>query len=335
MKSRVLATATIAAVIWLVPTRTTAQTLKTPWGDPDLQGVWDYRSITPLERPRQFGDRALLTDAEVKELEARAAKRMDEAPDENAPAGTVHPSYWTDPGRKVTESRRTSLITSPADGRIPPLTPEAQARAAARGGGGRGGGPGVRAGGRADSWLDRTALERCITWGLPTAILPGLYNNNIEIVQSPGYVAITHEMVHDTRIIPVNGRAHLPPTMRNWMGDSRGRWEGDTLVVETTNFSPKLPYRGATPNMKLTERFRRVSKDAVEFSVTVEDPATWTQPWTASLMMRPSEGPLVEYACHEGNYGLRNILEVARDEEAAAAKEAAAKKPADNAGAKP
>jgi hypothetical protein len=322
MKTRLIVLATLTATVWLTPLAASAQTaLKTPWGDPDIQGVWDYRSITPLERPRQFGDRAYLTDAEVKEMEARAAKRMDEAPEEGGPAGTVHPSYWTDPGRKVTESRRTSLIIDPPDGRIPPLTAEAQARQPAGRGRGAGAGAagGVRSGGRADSWLDRSSLERCITWGLPTAILPGLYNNNIEIVQGPGVVAITHEMVHDTRVIPLDGRNHLPASMRNWMGDSRGRWEGDTLVVETTNFSPKLPYRGATPNMKLTERFRRVDKDTIDFKITVEDPATWTAPWTVQLMMRPSEGPLVEYACHEGNYGLRNILEVARDEEKAAA----------------
>jgi hypothetical protein len=322
MKTRLIVLATLTAGVWLTPFAASAQTsLKTPWGDPDIQGVWDYRSITPLERPRQFGDRAYLTDAEVKEMEARANKRMDEAPAEGAPASTIHPSYWTDPGRTVTESRRTSLIIDPPDGRIPALTPEAEARRPA--GRGRGAGPGaaggMRAGGRADSWLDRSSLERCITWGLPTAILPGLYNNNIEIVQAPGVVAITHEMVHDTRVIPLDGRKHLPDSMRNWMGDSRGRWEGDTLVVETTNFSPKLSYRGATPNMKLTERFRRVDKDTIDFKITVEDPATWTAPWTVQLMMRPSEGPLVEYACHEGNYGLRNILEVARDEEKAAA----------------
>jgi hypothetical protein len=311
----------LTAAVWLTPLGASAQTMKTPWGDPDIQGVWDYRSITPLERPRQFGDRQFLTDAEVKEMEARANKRMDEAPAEGAAASTIHPSYWTDPGRTVTESRRTSLIIDPPDGRIPPLTPDAEARRPA--GRGRGAGPGGRPGGRADSWLDRSALERCITWGLPTAILPGLYNNNIEIVQGPGIVAITHEMVHDTRVIPIDGRAHLSPSIRNWMGDSRGRWEGDTLVVETTNFSPKLPYRGATPNMKLTERFRRVDKDTIDFKITVEDPTTWTAPWTVQLMMRPSEGPLVEYACHEGNYGLRNILEVARDEEKAAAEKAA------------
>ena len=292
----------------------------TPWGHPDIQGTWDYRSITPLERPQQYGDRAFLTDKEVADLEARAAKRMDEAPAEDAPAGTIHAAYWTDPGRKVEESRRTSLIIDPPNGRVPPLV----ADRARQGGGGRRGGGANRQGGRADSWLDRSPLERCITWGLPTAILPGLYNNNIQIVQSPDSVAITHEMVHDTRVIPLDGRPQLPKVLGQWMGHSRGHWEGNTLVVETTNFSDKISYRGAATTMKLTERFTRVGKDKIDFKITVEDPTTWTAPWTAAFSMRPSEGPLYEYACHEGNYGLRNILEVARDEEAAAA--AAAKK---------
>jgi hypothetical protein len=312
------------------PAPTATSTYKvpmTPWGHPDLQGVWDYRSITPLERPAQYGDRAFLTDKEVQDLEARANKRMDEPPEEGAGAGTIHPSYWTDPGRTVTESRRTSLIVDPPNGRIPALTPEAQARQRSGGGGGRGGGGrgggGQRAGGRADSWLDRTSLERCITWGLPTAILPGLYNNNIEIVQSPTHVAITHEMVHDTRLIPLDGRPMPSAALAQWLGHSTARWEGQTLVVETSNFNNRYTYRGAT-NLKLTERYTRVGKDNIDFRLTVEDPTTWVQPWTAAFSMRTSEGPLVEYACHEGNYGLRNILEVARDEEKAAA-EAAAK----------
>jgi hypothetical protein len=291
----------------------------TAWGHPDLQGTWDYRSVTPLERARQYGDREFMTDEEVAVLETRAAKRMDEPPPEDGPAGLIHAPYWTDPGRSVDESRRTSLIVDPPDGRIPAMTPEARERQAA---GRRGGGPN-RSGGRADSWLDRSALERCITWGLPTAILPGLYNNNIQIVQSPDYIAITHEMVHDTRLIPLDGRPHLPNVLGQWMGHSRARWEGNTLVVETTNFSEKISYRGASTTMRLTERYTRVAPDRVEFRLTVEDPTTWTAPWTAAFSMRTSEGPLFEYACHEGNYGLMNILEVARDEEKAAAEAAA------------
>jgi hypothetical protein len=292
-----------------------AAVARTPWGHPDLQGTWDYRSITPLERPAQYGERQYMTDDEVKALEERARKRMEEPPPDEAPAGTVHAAYWTDPGRNVDDDRRTSLIIDPPDGRVPALVDPAAGR------GGRGGraGGGARPGGRADSWLDRSLLERCITWGLPTASLPGLYNNNIQIVQSPDHVVIVHEMVHDARVIPLDGRPRVTGTaMRNYLGESRARFDGDTLVVETTNFGTKTNYRGANVNLKLTERYRRVNENRVELLLTVEDPTVWTKPWTVKLGMRPSEGPLVEYACHEGNYGLRNILEVARDEEKAA-----------------
>ena len=300
---------------------------RTPWGHPDVQGTWDYKTITPLERSPQFGDRQYLTDEEVKTMEARAAKRMDEPPPDEAPAGTVHAAYWTDPGRNVDDDRRTSLIIDPPNGRVPPTVASTAGRGGAgraggggagrAGGGGRGGG---RPGGRADSWLDRSLLERCITWGLPTASLPGLYNNNIQIVQSPDHVVIVHEMVHDARVIPLDGRPRVTGTaMRQYLGESRGRFEGDTLVVETTNFSNKTSYRGANTNLKLTERYRRIDDRRLELLLTIEDPTVWTAPWTVKLNMRPTEGDLVEYACHEGNYGLRNILEVARDEEKAAA----------------
>ena len=290
---------------------------RTPWGDPDLQGVWDYRTITPLERRPEAGDRAFYTDDEITELEARAARRMDQPPDENTPANLVHAQYMTDPGRFVDESRRTSLIIDPPNGRMPPLTPEAEARQAqARAAAGP-----ARPGGRADSYLDRTLLERCLTRGLPGAILPGLYNNNIRISQAPGQVAIVHEMVHETRIVPLDGTPFSD--MRGYMGESRGHWEGDTLVVETRNFNGKARYRGAGENLRLTERYARVAPDAIEFQMTIEDETQWVQPWTVAYLMRTSEGELYEYACHEGNYGLRNILENARAEERAAAEAAA------------
>jgi hypothetical protein len=302
----------------------------TSWGDPDLQGTWDYKSITPLERNASLGDRQFYTDAEIKEMEGRAGRRMDEPPPANERAGTIHAAYWTDPGRLVDESRRTSLIIDPPNGRIPPTvggrrgaaaptTGDEEAPAAGAGrGAGRGGG-GRAGGGRADSWTDRSLLERCITWGIPTATLPGLYNNNIQIVQSPSYVTITHEMVHDTRVIPIEGRGAPTTRLPGWLGNSVARWEGDTLVVETKNFNGRVSYRGSTTNLHLTERFRRVGRDNIDFRLTVQDPTVWTAPWTVALTMRTSEGPLIEYACHEGNYGLRNILEVARDEEKAAA----------------
>jgi hypothetical protein len=284
---------------------------KTPWGDPDLQGVWDYKTITPLERPANFGDRQFLNDEEVARLESNAAKRLDSPPDENTPANLVHAPYMTDPGRKVDEDHRTSLIVDPPNGRIPPMTADAQLRLTTRRAGGRDGG--------ADGPENRSSLERCITWGLPTAILPGLYNNNIRILQGPGYVAITHEMVHDTRIVPLDGRPGLSSKMHQWFGDSRGHWEGNTLVVETANFSDKTNYRGSGATLHMVERFTRTGRNTVEYRLTVDDPTTWTKPWTVEEHMRTSEGDLYEYACHEGNYGLHNILEAARDEEKAAA----------------
>jgi hypothetical protein len=263
---------------------------RTPWGDPDLQGVWDYKTITPLERPAAMGDRQFLNDEEVTRLEGNAAKRLDQPPDENTPANLVHAPYMTDPGRKVDEDRRTSLIVDPPDGRVPPLTAEAQQRLAMRRGGGRDGG--------ADGPESRSSLERCITMGLPSGNLPTLYNNNIRIVQGPGYVAITHEMVHDTRLIPLDPRPALSPKIHQWFGDSRGHWDGNTLVVETKNFSDKTNYRGSGATLHLVERFTRTGKNAVEYRVTLDDPTTWIRPWTVELHMRTSEGDLYEYACH-------------------------------------
>jgi hypothetical protein len=285
----------------------------TSWGDADLQGVWDYRTITPMERRPELGDRAYYTDEEVAQLEGRAARRMEQPPDENTPANLVHAEYLTDPGRHLDESRRTSLIIEPANGRMPPLTPEAQARQDRT----RAAAAPPRPGGRADSYTDRSLLERCITRSSAGAPLPTLYNNNIRIAQAPGYVAIVHEMVHETRLVPLDGSSF--GNVRSYLGESRGHWEGDTLVVETRNFNGKAPYRGATTNLRVTERYTRVGADKIDFKVTFEDETQWTQPWTAAYSMRTGEGELYEYACHEGNYGLRNILENARDEERKAA----------------
>jgi hypothetical protein len=286
-------------------------TPRTPWGDPDLMGVWDYKTITPLERPQNMAGRALLTDEEVTRLEGAAAKNLDQPPDENTPVGLVHAPYMTDRGRKVLDDRRTSLIIEPADGKVPPLTPEAQARSAMRRGGRDGG---------ADGPESRSTAERCITYGFPSAILPTLYNNNIRILQGPGYVAITHEMIHETRIVPLDGRPALGTKIHEWFGDARGHWEGDTLVVEMRNFSDKTSYRGSGATLHTVERFTRVGKDSLNFQLTIDDPQTFVRPWTAALPMRTSEGPIYEYACHEANVGLYDILEVARDEEKAAAK---------------
>ena len=282
---------------------------RTPWGHPDLQGTWDYRTITPLERARELGTREFYTEEEKKALEARAGRRMDGPPEEIRP-GLTHAQYWTDPGRFVADGYRTSLVVEPADGRIPALTPEGRARQA-------------RAPNRANtvnaSWLDRGNQERCITYGLPSASLPTLYNNNIQIVQSPDSVVIVHEMIHEARVVPLDGRERLNDGLRHWIGSSRGRWDGDTLVVETTNFNGKNNYRGSTTGLHLTERYTRVGENRLELRLTVSDPTTWEKPWTVLLPMRPTEGELIEYACHEHNLSMVNILEVARDAEKAAA----------------
>ncbi len=288
---------------------------RTSWGDPDLQGIWDYRTITPLERRPELGDREYYTDEEIAQLEGRAAKRLDEAPDTTVQSGLVHADYLTDPGRHVDESRRTSLIVDPKTGKIPPLTPEAKERqdkaTAVRTAAG-----GAVAGGRVDSYHDRPLYERCITRGLPATILPTLYNNNIRIAQSPGFVAIVHEMIHETRVVPLGGSfGHV----RSYLGESRGHWEGDTLVIETRNFNGKAGFRGSGENLVLTERYTKVAPDKIDFRLTFNDASQWTQPWTVAYFMRPSEGEMYEYACHEGNYGLRNILQEARDADAAAA----------------
>ena len=238
-------------------------------------------------------------------------------PTRTRPVDLVHAEYLTDPGRYLDESRRTSLIVEPANGRMPPLTPEAQARQdRARAATAAAAAP-ARPGGRADSYADRSFLERCITRGSAGLPLPTLYNNNIRIAQAPGFVAIVHEMVHETRLVPLDDSPF--GNVRSYLGESRGRCEGDTLVVETRNFDGKAPYRGAGTNLRVTERYTRVGPERIDFKVTFEDETQWTQPWTAAYSMRSGEGELYEYACHEGNYGLRNILENARDEERKAA----------------
>jgi hypothetical protein len=282
---------------------------RTPWGDPDLQGTWDYRTITPLERARELGTREFYTEEEKKALEARAGRRMDGPPEEIRP-GLTHAQYWTDPGRFISDGYRTSLIIDPPDGRIPAVTAEGKARQA-------------RAPNRNNSvnasWLDRGNQERCITYGLPSASLPTLYNNNIQIVQAPGVAVIVHEMIHEARVVPLDGQPQLHGDVRAWIGSSRGRWEGDTLVVETTNFNGKNSYRGSTTGLHLVERYTRVGENRLELRLTVSDPTTWEKPWTVLLPMRPTEGEIIEYACHEHNLSMFNLLEVARDAEKAAA----------------
>jgi len=282
---------------------------RTSWGDPDLQGTWNNGTITPLERPRGAGEKALLTKAEEEEINDQSDTR---ASVENRPrdaAQDVELAYdqvWWDRGKSI---GRTSLIVQPTDGRLPPLTPRGEKLMAER--------EAARAArGAFDSWTDRPLQERCILYhGVPP--LPTGYNNNYEITQAPGVVAILHEEIHEVRIIPLDGRPHAGSSIRQWMGDSRGHWEGDTLVVETTNFRDDATFRfPADPaTLRVIERFRRVAPDAIDYSFTVENPTFYSSPWTATLPMRPGDGLIYEYACHEGNYAIVHVLQGHRAEE--------------------
>ena len=283
---------------------------KTPWGDPDLQGTWSNQTLTPLERPREFANKPVLTEAEAAAYE----KRLVEAGNvDNRTPGTVqdvnlaYNQVWWDRGNKIVADRRSSLIVDPPDGRIPALTPAAQKRREEE----------RKASANenfAASWLDFDVYSRCIIRSALPRLSTG-YNNNYEIVQSPGYVAIMQEQMHETRIIPIGNNTHLPSSIRQWLGDSRGHWEGNTLVVETTNFTDEArgsTFQYATQNMKLVERFTRTSDRMIDYEFTVSDPDTWTRPWTAKLPWNRIDGLVYEYACHEGNLGLEHMLSAAR-----------------------
>src|SRR5262245_53213822 len=254
---------------------------KTPWGDPDLQGIWPSTEMigVPLQRPENFGTRNILTEEEFVQREAQA-KRTAEADSEEfakegATVGINPPSHWIDRGKP---NRQASLVVDPPDGRIPPLTPEAQQRVADRQAERRGRGA-------ADSWEDRSLYERCITRGI-LGLLPVIYNNGTQIVQGPGYVAFNYEMIHESRLIPLDKRPHAGSTIRTYMGDSRGHWEGNTLVIETTNFLPDKTAVGGTPTsdqFRLIERLTRTNENTLQYEATMHDEKTWTRPWTLSL----------------------------------------------------
>jgi hypothetical protein len=297
-----------ASGTWTVP--------RTPWGDPDLAGVYSNsdESGIPFERPARFEGRRLedITPEELEQL--RVERRKATAASSVAEDRPVdREAFWENLNAV---NSRAWLVTDPPDGRIPPPTPAAQqriaARAAARKASGRG---------PADSAADRSLYDRCISRGLPGSMMPAIYGSSYEIVQGPGVVAITYEMVHETRVIPLESRSHVGNAIRTYMGDARGRWEGDTLVVETRNIKDEIAYRNASgETLRLVERFTP-GRDGLEWSVTVDDPSTWTRPWTFAMHLARKDGSQrpFEYACHEGNYGLRNILSAARAEEAAAA----------------
>lgn len=275
-------------------------------GQPDLQGVWNFSTPTPLERPDELAGREVLTDEEIAAAADRAASRDRRNPVPEQDVGQAYNEFWSERGRPI---RRTSLILDPADGKLPPFTADGRKRAEA----------GARRG--TDGPEQRSLWERCLTRsGLPR--IPGAYNDNVQIFQTRDHVVLLYEMIHEPRIIPVDGRAHIAQNVRQWLGDSRGRWEGDTLAVETTNFNDEARVRGSSADMRLIERFRRVDADTIDYQFTVEDPTTWTKPWTATLPMNRVHELIYEYSCHEGNYAMFGILEGAREADKAAAEAA-------------
>jgi hypothetical protein len=305
---------------------------RTSWGDPDLQGKWPGTHMVgvPMQRDENLGTRNVLNDEEFAAREAQFAGQIQQdnadfelANAESTPGGAVGgavspPPHWLERGQP---QRQASLIVEPPDGRMPPFTEQAQQRQAELRKYRENRGP-------ADSYTDRSLYDRCITRGVAGSILPVIYNNGNQIVQAPGYVAIVNEMIHETRVIPLDGRPHVNPDLKLWLGDSRGHWEGDTLVIETTNLTDRtgIGLNGGgqrhSARLKITEHLTRTDADTIQYRITIDDPDTWTAPWTMEMPLeRDEDYGLYEYACHEGNYAMFNILSGARaDERAAAAK---------------
>jgi hypothetical protein len=286
-----------------------------------MAGVWSFAVITPFQRDTNLGERTTLNEEEVARIENQNAARSAAADDPTRKRGagdvnTAYNDFWYDRGTKVDKTRQSSIVVDPPNGRIPPVNAKGQARqqaaAAARK---------KLAMGPSDNPENRGLAERCIIGfnaGPPFA--PSAYNNNIQFVQSKDHVVIVNEMVHDARIVPLTGRPHAPQNIRPWLGDSRGKWEGDTLVVETTNFNEKNLPRGASMNLRLIEKFTRTAPDILTYEFTLIDPDTWDRPWTGRIPLEKINEPIYEYACHEGNYGMDGILKGTRAEEARAAK---------------
>lgn len=312
-------------VLVAVPALAQDSAPRTAWGEPDLQGVWDFRTITPMQRPERYGDKEFLTAEEAAALDQAAVDRevrlWTQASERTESGGNVdrrgagqapgsYNQFWIDSGTRSVDTRQTSLITYPPNGRYPSLTAEGQRRSDAR-----------RAYARehpADSWEDFSSGVRCILgFNAGPPFTPSAYNNNMQLFQTPNHVVVMTEMVNTSRVIPLDGTPHLDPDVLQWSGDSRGYWEGETLVVETRNFDAKRKWRGTTSSARLVERFTRVDADTLEYKFTVTDPETWTSPWTASVPLRLNPEPMFEYACHEGNYSMPIMLGGARVEEAA------------------
>ena len=303
----------------------TGARLRKPDVQPDFQGTWNYSTLTPLERPRELAGKAFFAQQEVDGYEKSLLDRNNRNRRDGGAQADLARSYnevWSDSGTHIVKTWRTSLVIDPPDGRIPAFTPDARKREAARDEERR-----RRGGDDADSWEDRSLGERCLTRGAPR--LPGADNNNLQIVQTPGYIAILYEMIHEARIIPLDGRPHVEKNLRQWLGDTVGHWEGNTLVVDTTNYHDKTVFNafnpfnncclGAGANLHVVERFRLLDADTIDYQYTVDDPTTYTSSWTVSFPMSRSQRPIYEYACHEGNYGMRNLLSGARAQEKAAA----------------
>ena len=286
---------------------------RTPDGQPDLQGIWNFSTITPLERPAEFAGKPFLTDAEAAEYERVVMQRSNrDNRDRSSPeadVGGAYNEFWWDRGvhaARVNGKTRTSLIVDPPDGKIPDLTPAAQKRAAAR--------AEERRLHPADGPEDRSLGERCLLFNAGPPMLSGPYNNYVQLFQSRDHVVIFNEMIHHARVIPLDGRPHGPAAIRSWQGDSRGRWDGNTLVVETTNFTDKSSVRGSGEQLRLVERFTRADANTLLYEFTVDDPASFTKPWTAILPMAKTDDQIYEYACHEANYAMVGILRGARAE---------------------
>ena len=339
MRSRIVRSSWIAGVVLFVPIVALGQTgasdavPRTVWGAPDLSGVWDYNSLTPLERPSEYAGRAFLTEEEaariVQQAVAGAGAELRQE-DPRIDIESAYNSFWTDHPTTLSSDRRTSLIIDPPNGRLPALTAAAQAREdfwrANRV-------PPIRAplllafqagDNPARSPEDFGLSERCIVgFSAGPPLNGGSYNSNLQVFQTPDHIALFTEMVHQSRIVPLDGRPHVSQDIRQWLGDSRGHWDGDTLVVESRNFTPKrssfitsaTDAIGEGGALHLTERFTRIDGDTLRYEYTVNDPLTFTRPFTVSQMLRRTEGPIFEYACHEGNYGLPNALAGARVQE--------------------
>jgi len=299
-----------SALFLFVAASASAQATRTPWGDPDLQGAYTNsdESLIPMERPDSLAGKSL-NDINATELEKLNEERNEARIEADKQRWELRsPLHWFE--NHNPKNSRAWLVVDPPDGKIPAQTDAAKARAAARAQARRGRGD-------ADSYEDRSLYDRCITRGLPGSMMPAIYGNSYEIVQGPGFVAIQYEMVNELRVIPLDGRPHVGSAIRNYMGDARGHFEGDTLVVETTNFTDKVPYRGSSENLRLIERFTPRAPGVVEWSVTFDDPSTWARQWTLAMNLTQTAERPFEYACHEGNYAMRNILGIARQEEAA------------------